>query len=84
MVIDGGKGQLSSTLKALGNNKDIRVVALAKRNNELFSPGRTNPVLLKNLPQEVSNLLLHIRDEAHRFAITFHRKLRKVDAIGTS
>jgi len=60
------------------------VVALAKRNNELFSPKSINPVPLKDLPQEVSNLLLHIRDEAHRFAITFHRKLRRVDAIGTS
>ena len=84
MLIDGGKGQLSSALKAVKGKKGIRVVALAKRNNELFSPKSINPVPLKDLPQEVSNLLLHIRDEAHRFAITFHRKLRRVDAIGTS
>ena len=87
MIIDGGKGQLSSALAALKKFKvqsskfKITVAALAKRNNELFSPGKTNPVLLKNLPQEVSNLLLHIRDEAHRFAVTYHRKLRSIDAF---
>ncbi len=89
MLIDGGKGQLSSTLKAISNlarlsfsklNRAklqvIRVAALAKRNNELFSPREATPVLLRNLPQEVSNLLLYIRDEAHRFAISYHRRLR--------
>ena len=77
MLIDGGKGQLSSALKALRDTKGIRVVALAKRNNELFSPGKAEPVLLRNLRREVSNLLLHVRDEAHRFAIAYHRRLRK-------
>ncbi|MDO8474252.1 MAG: UvrB/UvrC motif-containing protein [bacterium] len=97
MLIDGGKGQLSSALKAISNLMElsyphlneiklqkIKVVALAKRNNELFSPGKADPVLLRNLPQEVSNLLLHVRDEAHRFAVTYHRKLRKVDALKSS
>lgn len=84
MLIDGGKGQLSSALKSIGNAKDIRVVALAKRNNELFSPRKTSPVLLLNLPQEVSNLLLYMRDEAHRFAISYHRKLRRIDALKNS
>ena len=78
MVIDGGKPQLSAALKALEGDK-IQVAALAKKNNELFFPGSSQPLLLKNLPQEVSNLLLHIRDEAHRFAISYHRKLRRVD-----
>ncbi|MBI2123793.1 MAG: UvrB/UvrC motif-containing protein [Candidatus Wildermuthbacteria bacterium] len=108
MLIDGGKGQLSSTLKAISNLprasypprtirgivrgphldrvklQKIKVVALAKRNNELFSPKNPKPVLLKNLPQGVSNLFLYIRDEAHRFAISYHRKLRRVDALKSS
>ena len=85
MVIDGGKPQLSAALKALEGYKilntkyKIQVAALAKKNNELFFPGSSQPLLLKNLPQEASNLLLHIRDEAHRFAISYHRKLRRVD-----
>ncbi|TSC55922.1 MAG: excinuclease ABC subunit C, partial [Parcubacteria group bacterium Greene0416_39] len=78
MIIDGGKPQLSAALKALEGYK-IQVAALAKKHNELFSPKRSKPLLLKNLPQDVSNLLLHIRDEAHRFAVTYHRKLRRVD-----
>ena len=87
MVIDGGKGQLSSVLKAFKKYTDkdiqkIHVVAIAKRNNELFLPGKSEPLLLKDMPQGVSNLILHIRDEAHRFAITYHRKLRKIDLLG--
>lgn len=88
MLIDGGKGQLSSAMKAISNLirlrklnpikvRKIRVVALAKQHNELFSPGKKEPVLLKNLPQAASNLLLYIRDEAHRFAITYHRRLHR-------
>jgi excinuclease ABC subunit C len=106
MLIDGGKGQLTSALNALrnfqtnakplpklslgapklslGKIQTIQVVALAKRNNELFSHENPKPVLLKDLPQEVSNLLLHVRDEAHRFAVTYHRKLRRVDALKSS
>ena len=100
MLIDGGKGQLSSTLKAVSNLirlsygtnrklnriklRHIKIVALAKRNNELFSPKKAKPVLLQDLPREVANLLLHVRDEAHRFAITYHRKLRRVDALKSS
>lgn len=79
MIIDGGKGQLSSALKAMFKARlqtSIKVVAIAKRNNELFLPGKSHPLLLRNLPQNVSNLILHIRDEAHRFAISYHRKLR--------
>ena len=83
MIIDGGKGQLSSTLKAMTKEqqKQIKVGAIAKRNNELFFPGIKEPVLLRNESSGVSNLVLHIRDEAHRFAITYHRKLRRVDFL---
>ena len=87
ILIDGGKGQLSSAIQGLrkGNlvfqnleTKFPKVVALAKRNNELFMEGATTPLFLKDMPASVSNILLHIRDEAHRFAITYHRKLHAV------
>ncbi len=95
MIIDGGKPQLSATLKAIDktikqtvhnfhdrenyvrNIRSILVGAIAKRNNELFLPGKSKPLLLKDMPQAVSNFILHIRDEAHRFAISYHRLLRK-------
>lgn len=93
MIIDGGKGQLSSALKAISNFSNlakpsypqlglakfakIYVAAIAKKHNELFLPNRKKPILLKNLPQSVQNLILHIRDEAHRFAIAYHKKLRQ-------
>ncbi len=100
MIIDGGKGQLSTTLKAIEETikqtmhklhdreksvrkiRSIRVVAIAKKHNELFLPDKSKPLLLKDMPQSVSNFILHMRDEAHRFAITYHRKLRKVDLLG--
>ena len=77
MIIDGGKGQLSSVMeiiKELGV-EGIDVVSLAKRNEEVFLPEQSEPVLL---PRNSSALFLfqRIRDEAHRFAITYHRKLR--------
>jgi len=86
MIIDGGKGQLSSSVKAMTREQKarIQVAAIAKRNNELFMPGAREPVLLKNLPDGISNLILHIRDEAHRFAITYHRKLRKRELFAKS
>ncbi len=75
MIIDGGKGQLSSALKVLQKFK-IKVAGLAKQKNELFLPHQKNSILLKGMPQDVQNLLMHIRDEAHRFAITYHKLLR--------
>jgi len=83
MIIDGGKGQLSSALKAMtiDQQKRIKVGAIAKKHNELFFPRAKEPVLLRNLSGEISNLILHIRDEAHRFAITYHRTLRRVDLL---
>jgi len=78
MLIDGGRAQLNAALSRIRNKElGIRVMSLAKRKNELFIAGKKKPVLLKELPQEISNLILHIRDEAHRFAITYHKKLRK-------
>jgi len=95
MVIDGGKGQLTAALKAISNLislsypqlsltklRGIKVVALAKKHNELFFPKKQKSVLLKDLPRPLENLFLHIRDEAHRFAISYHRHLRSKSVIG--
>lgn len=77
IIIDGGKGQLSSVMqivKELGV-KGIDFVSLAKREEEIFLPNNSIPVML---PRNSSALFLfqRIRDEAHRFAITYHKKLR--------
>lgn len=79
MLIDGGKAQLNAVLKVksqISNLKDIKTISLAKKHNELYIEGKKKPLLLKNLPQDVSNLILHLRDEAHRFAIGYHKRLR--------
>lgn len=77
ILVDGGKGQLSSALKALhGINKtDLPIAALAKRLDEVFVPGASAP---QNIPKTSSGLKLlqQVRDEAHRFAVTYHRTLR--------
>ena len=78
IIIDGGKGQLSSALEIIRNeagHKDVPVVGLAKQFELVFTEGNSEPV---ELPQRSPSLYLiqRIRDEAHRFAITFHRKLR--------
>lgn len=77
IIIDGGKGQLSSVMQIIEelNVKGIDVVSLAKRNEEVFLPKTSKPVIL---PRNSSALFLfqRIRDEAHRFAITYHRDLR--------
>jgi excinuclease ABC subunit C len=52
-------------------------MAIAKRNNELYTENKRKPIPLRVLPKEISNLILHLRDEAHRFAISYHKKLRK-------
>jgi excinuclease ABC subunit C len=77
VVIDGGKGQLAAALAAMREFElpRVAVVALAKREEEVFVPGRASSV---RLPRDSPGLLLlqRIRDETHRFAITFHRKRR--------
>lgn len=79
ILIDGGKAQLNAAIKIKNQYKPalINVLALAKKENKLFIEGRKNPILLKNLPREIFNLILQLRDEAHRFAISYHRKLRE-------
>jgi excinuclease ABC subunit C len=81
VVIDGGKGQLSAALAAMQELElpRVAVISLAKRIEEVFVPGRPGPILLS--PQSPGlQLLQRIRDEAHRFAITFHRQRRDAAA----
>ncbi len=77
MIIDGGRGQLNAVLSALSKSKNdnIQVVSLAKRLEQIFVPGKIQPIAL---PKEspARQLTQAIRDEAHRFAITYHRHLR--------
>ncbi|WII71654.1 excinuclease ABC subunit UvrC [Bdellovibrio sp. 22V] len=96
IVIDGGKGQLAQAMRILEEigRKDIPVVGLAKARTEsdfqkqevesteerFFLPGRQNPVIFKN-NAEALYILTGIRDEAHRFAITYHRKLRESTSL---
>ena len=75
MIIDGGKPQLSAAMSVL-KKSPILVGAIAKQHNQLFLPGQPKPILLKTLSQPTQNLILHVRDEAHRFAISYHRHLR--------
>ena len=77
VVIDGGKGQLSSALEVIRGLglADLPVVGLAKREEELFIPHQSTSILLDR-DSAALHLIQRIRDEAHRFAITFHRKLR--------
>jgi excinuclease ABC subunit C len=77
VVIDGGKGQLSAALAAMQelDLPRVAVIALAKRIEEVFVPGRADPILLSHHSPGLQ-LLQRIRDEAHRFAVTFHRQRR--------
>jgi excinuclease ABC subunit C len=76
-IVDGGKGQLNAALEVLQSLEvTVPIVGLAKENEEIFMPGRRDPVIL---PRDAQSLFLvqRVRDEAHRFAITFHRQRRK-------
>jgi excinuclease ABC subunit C len=77
IVIDGGKGQLSAGLKTLEPllEHGVAVISLAKRIEEVFVPGRRDPIMLEK-GSDALRLLQRVRDEAHRFAITFHRSRR--------
>ncbi len=85
ILIDGGKGQLSFAYKALadlGLTEEIEIVSIAKRLEEIISPYEATPFLIgKSSPS--LKLLMHLRDEAHRFGITFHRQLRSKTQISS-
>jgi excinuclease ABC subunit C len=84
VVIDGGKGQLSAALAAMQrfDLPRVAVISLAKRIEEVFLPGRPEPVLLDPRSPGLQ-LLQRIRDEAHRFAVGFHRQRRDAAARGS-
>ena len=78
IVVDGGKGQIGSALQALEELglSYLPLIALAKKEELIFLPERTDPIKLDQY-SPARQLLQHVRDEAHRFAVSFHRKLRK-------
>jgi excinuclease ABC subunit C len=85
IMVDGGKGQLSSAVEILNNLelKNLSIIGLAKRLEEVFFPNESEPLIIPKTSSSLK-LLQQIRDEAHRFAITFHRLLRSKRTITTS
>ncbi|MCX6345593.1 MAG: excinuclease ABC subunit UvrC [Armatimonadetes bacterium] len=77
ILVDGGKGQLSAALQAVATSgeQQVTMIGLAKRNEEIFKPGFPDPIVLARNSKAL-HLIQRVRDEAHRFAITFHRNLR--------
>jgi excinuclease ABC subunit C len=84
VIVDGGKGQLSAALGAMTelNMADVPLAGLAKRFEELYVPGRSEPIVLPRRSQALY-LVQRIRDEAHRFAITYHRTVRGKRALAS-
>ncbi|SDS31745.1 Excinuclease ABC subunit C [Mucilaginibacter mallensis] len=85
IIIDGGKGQLSSamkSLKLLGIEKQVTIIGIAKRLEELYYPGDQYPLYLDKR-SETLKVIQQLRDEAHRFGITFHRKQRDKGTLVT-
>ncbi|MCA9853444.1 MAG: excinuclease ABC subunit UvrC [Dehalococcoidia bacterium] len=85
VIIDGGKGQLSAAVEAMREIGvyDIPTVGLAKQHEELFVPGEPAPVILPR-GSDALYLVQRIRDEAHRFAITYHRQLRGKSQVSSA
>lgn len=85
IVIDGGKGQLSSALKSLdvlGLRGKIAIIGIAKRLEEIYFPGDSIPLYLDKKSESLK-IIQHLRNEAHRFGITFHRNKRSNAAINS-
>ena len=84
VIVDGGKGQLNAALGALAEvDMQVSICGLAKENEELFLPGRSESILLPRDSQALF-LVQRVRDEAHRFAVTFHRAKRSKAAFQSS
>jgi excinuclease ABC subunit C len=86
VLIDGGKGQLSAALKAIdevGLRGKLTIASIAKKLEEIYLPGDPLPLYLDKKSESLK-LLQRLRNEAHRFAITFHRQKRSKAAIQTS
>ncbi len=85
IIIDGGKGQLSSAcgvLLDLNLQDKIPIISLAKRLDEVFMPGKSDSIMLPKTSSSLK-LIQQLRDEAHRFAITFHRQRRAKRTLQT-
>lgn len=85
IIVDGGKGQLSSGVKALetlGLRGKVAIIGIAKRLEEIFYPGDTFPLYLDK-KSETLKIIQQLRNEAHRFGITFHRNKRSREALNT-
>ena len=85
IIVDGGKGQLSSgvkALEALGLRGKIAIVGIAKRLEEIYYPGDSIPLYLDKKSESLK-IIQQLRNEAHRFGITFHRNKRSSAALGT-
>jgi len=84
IIVDGGKGQLAAAVKALGGAGvgNIPVISLAKREEIIFTPKHPEGIRLDRTAPSLK-LVQHVRDEAHRFAITFHRKRREKKSFGS-
>jgi excinuclease ABC subunit C len=84
VIVDGGKGQLSAAVGVMRDLDlgDVPVAGLAKRFEELYLPGRSDPIILAPKSQGLY-LVQRIRDEAHRFAITYHRNVRGRRALAS-
>ena len=80
ILIDGGKAQLNIAINSK-TSKSIKIISIAKGRQELFIEGRKDAIPLKSLPQNIYNLVKNLDDEAHRFAITYHKKLRKKNLL---
>jgi excinuclease ABC subunit C len=85
VIVDGGKGQLGVAVEVLREFDlldEVPVVGLAKQREELFAPGQSKPILLPR-DSEALYLVQRIRDEAHRFAVTYHRNLRSKAGVAS-
>ena len=85
LIVDGGKGQLSRAVAVLEKfdlTEQVPVAGLAKQNEELFVPDQARPIILPNGSQGLF-LVQRVRDEAHRFAVTGHRKRRTKSGLAS-
>ena len=85
IVIDGGKGQLSAAMESidhLGIRDQVTVIGIAKKLEEIYFPGDSIPLYIDKKSESL-RLIQQIRNEAHRFAITFHRNTRSKNFVAT-
>jgi len=84
ILIDGGEGQLSAAMEALKekNAPEIPIIGLAKEHEEIYLPGRSEPIVLEER-SPARRLLQRVRDEAHRFALGYHTNLRQKASVGS-